>query len=54
MSQIMLISLPLKIRFSMSPDKIYSFSNKCGNSPPVSNSAHIVLHSEAQIFRRKR
>lgn len=54
MPQIKLIGPTLKIRLSMSPDKIYSFSNKCGNSPLVSNSAHIVPHGEAQIFRHKR
>lgn len=52
MSQIVLVVPPLKIRLPVSAEKIYTFGNKC-EKQLVSNSAHMVLHGDAQTFNRR-
>lgn len=49
MSRIVLVVPPLKIRLPVCAEKIYTFGNKC-EKQLVSNSAHMVLHGDAQTF----
>lgn len=44
--QITLASPPLETRFSLSAEKIYTFSNECENGFTVSDSAQTSFHTE--------
>lgn len=43
---------PLKIRFSVSTEKIYTFSPEFENSPRVSSTS-IILHSKARLYEQE-
>lgn len=45
MSQFIFVGGPLKIRFSMSAEKNYTFGNECKNSLIASDPAHTLFYT---------